>query len=244
MSWILVANLVNLRSQIDAWAPDRDHASDGTIGDAAHQREASGHNPDDTPGSLADYNDHDGIAEVRAFDCDVNFNNGGTAQQVVDHIRSLSGVSRVIRYMIYNRTMYHVRDGFAPTPYTGSNPHTDHIHFESAWTQYADTSNSFDYRMEDILVALTAADRLFIENTVQAMLVQTPLNGPDGKPDGTFTTDVGHNVLSQGVPDETLDGGPRKAYYQAFGNLATVIMNIKTSVANIENILESMQHGQ
>ena len=46
--WILVACLGQLRNEFDRVAPGRDHASDGSIGDAAHQREVSDHNPDET----------------------------------------------------------------------------------------------------------------------------------------------------------------------------------------------------
>jgi hypothetical protein len=60
--------------------------------------------------------------------------------------------------MIYNRRMYHERDGFTPTAYTGSSPHTEHIHFEGTWTQAADNNQTFDYRLEEIPVPLTPND--------------------------------------------------------------------------------------
>jgi hypothetical protein len=72
------------------------------------------------------------------------------AQDVVDHIRRLPNISSVLRYMIYNRTMYHVRDGFAPTAYSGSSAHTEHIHFTGAWSQAADNNTSFDYRLDEV----------------------------------------------------------------------------------------------
>src|ERR1700754_1136015 len=102
-AWQLTAGLTNLRAQINAWAPDRDHASDGTIGDEAHQLEVSGHNPDDTSGSKAEWNgDPDSTPEVRAFDCDVDFRNGSSAQALVDHIVSLRP-SSLLRFRIYKR---------------------------------------------------------------------------------------------------------------------------------------------
>ena len=45
-SWILVPCLVSLRSEFNKLAPGRDKASDGSIGDTAHQQESSDHNPD------------------------------------------------------------------------------------------------------------------------------------------------------------------------------------------------------
>jgi hypothetical protein len=167
--WVLTKGLQNLRSQINERWPNRDHASDGTIGDAAHKAETSGHNPDDTSGSRAAWTgDSDSTAEVRAFDCDTDFREPGvTAQMVVDHIRRLPGVSSELRYMIYNRKMYHERDGFSATAYTGASAHTEHIHFEGAWTQAADNNTTFDFKLEEVGdMPLTEADIEKIANAV------------------------------------------------------------------------------
>jgi hypothetical protein len=151
-AWILTAGLANLRTQVDARFPNRDRTSDGTIGDVAHQARVSGHNPDDTPGSKATWNgDPDAQPEVRAWDMDSDLGEAGaTAQQVVDHVRALPGLSGVLRFMIYNHLIYHMRNGFAPVTYTGSSPHTEHIHFEGAWSQAADSNTTFDYRLDEV----------------------------------------------------------------------------------------------
>lgn len=160
-TWQLTSGLQTLRAQVNARWPNRDHASDGTIGDLAHQGETSGHNPDDTTGSRPEYDDHDGKAEVRAWDMDVDLGEPGTtAQMLVDHLRALPGLASVIRYMIYNRREYHVADGFAPKPYTGASAHTEHIHFSGARSQAADQDTSFDYRLEEVGVMPLTADDL------------------------------------------------------------------------------------
>jgi len=151
--WVLTKGLQNLRDQMNAAFPDRDKTSDGTIGDAAHQAETSGHNPDDTAGSRAEWNgDPDSTPEVRAWDMDSDLRSPGvTAQQVVDHIRHLPSVSSVLRYMIYNRKIYKASNGWAAEDYTGPSAHTEHIHFSGAYSQAADNNTSFDYRLEDLM---------------------------------------------------------------------------------------------
>jgi hypothetical protein len=153
MGWKLTKGLENLRGQVNAAFPQRDKTSDGTIGDTAHQGHSSGHNPDDTPGSKPAWNgDPDSDPEVRAWDCDNDFGDPEVdAQDVVDHIRGLPNLSSVLRYMIYDRMEYHYSNGFRPEPYSGSNPHTEHIHFEGAWTQAADNNKTYDYRLEDLV---------------------------------------------------------------------------------------------
>lgn len=161
MAWALTKGLQNFRSQANARWPNRDKTSDGTIGDAAHQAETSGHNPDDTSGSNAAWNgDSDSLQEVRAFDMDSDLRESGTtAQMIVDHLRHLANLDDVIRYMIYNHKMYHVRDGFAPTAYTGASGHEEHIHFEGAWTQASDNNTTFDFKLEEVGdMALDTAD--------------------------------------------------------------------------------------
>ncbi len=164
--WILTKGLQNLRAQVNAAFPDRDHESDGTIGDLAHMAETSGHNRDDTPGSKAEYNDGDGIAEVRAWDMDSDLRCPGvTAQDVVDHIRRLRGVSSVLRYIIYNRKIYEASNGWNARTYTGPSPHTEHIHYSGARTQAADNNTTFDYRLGD-LVALDSTDKTWLTQNI------------------------------------------------------------------------------
>jgi hypothetical protein len=57
-----------LFAEFDKIAPSRDHASDGSIGDTAHQQEVSDHNPDET-GSVP-IHDADHLNEVHAIDVD------------------------------------------------------------------------------------------------------------------------------------------------------------------------------
>lgn len=176
-NWDLTDGLKNLRAQVNEAFPDRDKTSDGTIGDAAHQAGTSSHNPDDSPGNKGkpEWNgDSDANAEVRAWDMDSDLRAvPATAQQVVDHIRKLPGVSAVLRYMIYNRRIYRASNGWAPEAYDGPSAHTEHIHFTGQFTQAADNNTSFDYRLEEIPVALTSADKTWISQQINAAVAKT-----------------------------------------------------------------------
>ncbi len=171
----LVLGLKNLQRQLNVWAPQR-VLPDGWIGDPAHQGETSGHNPDDTPGSKPAWNaDPDNLAEVRALDVKTSFGNGVSGVQVVSHLRGVPGLSSVVRYMIHNGFMYHSRNGFNPEAYTRGNPHTTHIHFEGAWTQSGDNNTTFNFRLEEIPVALTQGDKDWLTSLVNGA-VQTRID--------------------------------------------------------------------
>jgi hypothetical protein len=60
MSWKLAAAAVTLRDQVNKRYPKRDRASDGTIGDQAHRRRISDHNPDKSGYVMALDLDEDG----------------------------------------------------------------------------------------------------------------------------------------------------------------------------------------
>lgn len=105
----LAGSLVNLRAEIDLRWPKRDRRTDGWIGDAAHQARESDHNPDSR-----------GI--VHAIDIDKD---GIVPNVVVEHcIRD----DRPTSYVIWNRQIWSRSKDWKPRKYTGSNPHTDHIH--------------------------------------------------------------------------------------------------------------------
>ena len=85
MSWKLAAAADTLRNQVNSRYPKRDKSSDGTIGDQAHRRRISDHNPDRT-------------GYVMALDIDEDFGSPGAAQVFADqlmwHMRT-SGDKRI-----------------------------------------------------------------------------------------------------------------------------------------------------
>jgi hypothetical protein len=116
MSWRLAKSLEELRGEINARWPNRDKRSDGSIGDTSHSARKSDHNPNDA-----------GV--VRAIDVDAD---GIPADWLADHVRQrgASGDRRVLQggYVIFNHRIASEIGGWKWRAYTGSNPHTHHVH--------------------------------------------------------------------------------------------------------------------
>jgi len=166
---VLTTALTRLRSDFNTRFPDRDHASDGWIGDARHQEEISGHNPDETGGG--EYEDADSKDEVRAIDVDVDFREPGVnAQMVVDAVLDTPADLKRLRYIIYNRRIWSRNTDWKPKAYTGSNPHDKHIHFsgDPLQDENAGPFNSILY-VGGVFVALTAAQQTEMYNLVKDM---------------------------------------------------------------------------
>jgi hypothetical protein len=125
--------LVELAEEFDIVGPKRDHASDGSIGDTAHQSRSSNHNRDDTSGSSTPQSDSDGEPDIRAIDVDDSgpFLNGGSMDEFTKFIvsRCKSGVENRLVEVIYNRRCAYASSGWVWKDYTGSNAHTEHAHF-------------------------------------------------------------------------------------------------------------------
>lgn len=168
MAWQKTKNIINLEEQLNARWPNRDKTSDGTIGDLAHQNESSsGHNPDDTPGSRPAWDgDSDNLQEVRAKDVDSDLRDDSCdMQDVVDHLIHLPGFSSVCRYLIYNRYWWHANNGWARAPYTGASAHTEHLHYEGAWSQAADNNSTFDFKFEEVGNPMDWSDKPWTSST-------------------------------------------------------------------------------
>lgn len=121
--WRTADCLKQLLAQVNTLSPNRNKASDGSIGDIAHQNRTSDHNPHILGA--------DGKGIVTAMDithdpqgkCDCNAL--ASALQINKDSR--------IKYVIWNKRIMNSAtiSGTAPwtwRPYTGENPHNKHIH--------------------------------------------------------------------------------------------------------------------
>lgn len=168
MAPVLTRNLAALRSGFDRRFPSRDRTSDGWIGDAAHQQEVSGHNPDDTPNVRAEYSDPDSTPEVRAIDVDRDLRDpsGLTLYDVITRILATPADLRRLRYIIHAPasgplgadvpTIWSRNNGWKPAKYTGSNPHDKHGHL-SGDPDYDDDDSPWS--VETIGVDMLADER-------------------------------------------------------------------------------------
>jgi hypothetical protein len=127
-----------LRLQVDDSYPDRDRASDGSIGDARHSARPSDHNPDWK-------NAVEGIAYVRAIDLDRDL--FGKAKpdlmpDLADQLRLAAkrGEKR-ISYIIFNNKITSAKSLWRWVSYRGVNPHVKHCHI--SFTKKGDTDGSF-----------------------------------------------------------------------------------------------------
>lgn len=113
MSWRLANSLVQLRKQVNEAFPDRDKSSDGSIGDAAHSKRPSDHNPN-----------ADGV--VTAIDVDRDFNDGHDARELVSAL--IVARDPRIKYVIFERQISVTGDITSWKPYNGKNAHNHHVH--------------------------------------------------------------------------------------------------------------------
>lgn len=124
MAWRVADSLKVYIAQIDAAAPGRARASDGTIGDAAHQAGTSDHNPRLIAGLGA-------TPVVTAADITHDPAHGCDCGVIAEQLRASRDPR--IKYVIWSRrifTSYPVGGVPAWTwrSYSGDNPHTKHSH--------------------------------------------------------------------------------------------------------------------
>ena len=152
MSWRPAKSLLTLRAQIDELAPNRNKASDGLVGDAAHASRTSDHNPWVTDGAM-------GV--VTALDITHDPANGVDAGKLAEILRA-SG-DRRIKYIISNKRI--ANPGQPWRAYTGANPHTLHFHVSVKSTK-ADYDSEAPWKIGD-LVPDAGADPVRIRPTLR-----------------------------------------------------------------------------
>jgi hypothetical protein len=144
MSWRVAESLDQLLAEINASAPNRSKASDGSIGDEAHQGTDSDHNP------------HCCGWVVTARDFTHDPSHGFDSYAYADWQRKrcrgdilINGEREIrVKYIISNRRIASPTDDWAWRNYTGSNPHDHHVHVSVDCTGeggYMDSTESWGW---------------------------------------------------------------------------------------------------
>lgn len=201
----LVACLATLRTEFNLIAPARDKASDGWIGNTAHQQEVSDHNNDET-GSVP-IHDADKTPEVHAVDVDNDLRESDlTMEKVVQFLlgRVRSGAETRLRYIIYNRRIWSASSGWAQKAYTGASPHTEHAHFSASYETVREASTA-SWHLEDIPVALTSADKTWLSGEIakQVKANAGPAVRTTARTSPEFLSDTEKNELVDRVNEHT-----------------------------------------
>lgn len=114
--WKLAPGLETLRQQVNALAPKRSKASDGTIGDAAHASRTSDHNPN-------------ARGVVNALDITHDPSQGVDIAKIATAL--IASRDPRIKYLIFNGKIVSGAGGTKPWServYKGANKHTKHVH--------------------------------------------------------------------------------------------------------------------
>jgi len=112
------------------------------IGDEQHRSEVSDHNEDDTPGVRAEQSDPDNIPEHRAIDAMIGSRfTHSEADKLVARIIADPASRRRLHYIIWNRRIWEADRNWNSYAYSGSNPHTDHVHFSGLAANDEDDSS-------------------------------------------------------------------------------------------------------
>jgi len=210
-AWVTIDCLLALRSEVNYISPNRDKGADGTIGDSSHDS-GSDHTPDEDSDKLRG-KDADSNNEVHALDIDSSgpWPGSGTQKQRFHAIvmNIIAGEKKKwlskddkcrLRYVIWDRKIYHIDNDFEPEPYTLDDPHTNHAHFSGRYETSCerDTRPFITLFVEDFMGFIdnqtefeTALAKAFAEGKpAEALVGAAPLNYnggglPGGLPEGS-----------------------------------------------------------
>lgn len=203
MAWVNIPASDGLRDEFNTVAPNRDKASDGTIGDGEHATGVSDHNPDET-GNTGGVEDTDAINEVHARDVDASgpWPAGWSMERFVQLIlaRCRSGAEKRLRYIIYNRRLWSSssKTPWSQQDYKGVNPHDKHAHFSFRYGSGAAPGNPEQVTTPWGIVAAVRASQKPPEDEVSSADVIAALKDPAGQAalrTALFGSDAGRDVF-------------------------------------------------
>jgi hypothetical protein len=224
-NWILIAAGKSLMDAFNELAPDRQHASDGTVGDLAHVAEGnSDHLPDEDYPALRN-KDADHIDEVHAIDVDSDLNTPGLEMEAAVQFilsRCRTGAEKRLTYVIYYDRIWEADNGWKQRAYTGASRHHEHAHFSFSYVTSLEAS-TVSWHLEDIPVALTDAD---IAKIRDAVLNDKVVPNPDGS--ATKVSLVG--IVKPGYVEA-------KDAHAGTGRIEAKIDDLETTLAEVKTLV-------
>lgn len=226
-AWVLIPCLRALFAEFNRIAPARDHASDGSIGDTAHEKEVSDHNPDET--GAVPIRDADKLNEVHAIDVDNDLRESDlTMERVVQFLlaRCRSGAEKRLRYIIWNRRIWAASSGWVQKAYTGPSPHTEHAHFSASYVTELEASTA-SWHLEEIPVAMTQADKDWWESKLDAAVAEMTR---EVKAAGVSADVVPRVDTTTGLVAPAKDSNPTVATTTALRQITQVVVETRNLV--------------
>jgi len=180
--WRVARSIATLRTQVNDLYPNRSKASDGTIGDEAHQQQVSDHNPD-------------GAGVVHAFDITHDPRHGLDIGQLAEQLRDSRDPR--IKYVIANRRIFAGPAGPSPfvwRSYSGTDPHTNHVHVSVAAGARGDDPSP--WHITEGAEVITDADVKKIAAASAAAVAAIPVPRPGNTPVALGAQVGGANINS------------------------------------------------
>jgi hypothetical protein len=228
--WRVARSLDILLGQINALAPTRSKASDGSIADDLHST-TSDHYPKVISGLGA-------TPTVTARDFTHDPADGADMNVIAEQLR-LSRDKRV-KYAIWNRRIFSGPAGPQPwvwRAYSGDNPHDKHMHVSVVASAAADDTNRWDIGEENDMLpderaalmavrdALLKPDAVLDNRPLRTALSDVAFSLVYGKSENTW---VGRKFAEQRLRDEAL-----LAAVQADADVATILTRVDQRAAEL-----------
>jgi hypothetical protein len=198
VAWRVARSLDVLLTQLNTVFPRRSRASDGSIGDAAHRATVSDHNPDTQE-----------VVRARDFTHDP-----AHGLDIADLASELVGSRDLrIKYIIANGRIMDTRAGnpWQWVPYTGSNPHTKHLHLSVVADARADDTSPWRLPMlgftEEDEVALTPKQAEQLATIHHEVTLRLPSRSMYAGPKPWWDTVLGAALNAEGRAHEALIEG-------------------------------------
>lgn len=245
--WIVIPCLKALQKEFDEVNPNRDKGAEGFVGDSSHTS-TSDHTPDEDSDNLKN-KDSDHVNEVHAYDCDStgpwpdgqrgdikgSWFDKKIHQIVADEKKRWNDPNDMCRlnYIIWFGEIFDKDNNWAPKPYTGSDPHTNHAHCSARYETRAENDTSSWHVSEDEM--LNDADKPKFFSWLDEYFDKYTQDA-----NGWRQSPVGRAVWNnQSVPNPHNGENQKSAAYDLSRDSAEVLIDIKTGLDSALEILEA-----